>query len=38
MGYRRRVGETPIYQAAVASAPADVDNGDNTGAVAMARE
>jgi CsoR family transcriptional regulator, copper-sensing transcriptional repressor len=25
-----------MYQAAVAPAPADVDNGDNTGAVAMA--
>ena len=36
MGYGRRTGETPMYQAAVALAPADVDNGDNTGAVAMA--
>ena len=37
MGYSRRPGETPIYQGGVATAEADNDNGDNTGAVAKAR-
>src|SRR5271165_2431361 len=36
MGYSGGAGETPIHQGAVALAHADVDNGDNTGAVAMA--
>jgi DNA-binding FrmR family transcriptional regulator len=37
MGYNRWNGETPTYQGGVAPGRVDNDNGDHTGAVAMAR-